>query len=181
MITPPAALAVSMAAARAAARTSSAALDVELEQKVRDYAEEAEHQTGRALITQTWEVSLDAFPSAGGRPDAIRLPHAPLASVEHVKFIDVDGVQRVLHPDDYLVDVKREPGLVVPAPGVAWPATAARIGAVEVQYVCGYGPDETSVPPAIKGYILGMIENDYFPNPNAQYLARKLDRATVYG
>jgi len=26
-----------------------------------------------------------------------------------------------------------------------------------------------------------MIENDYYPNPNAQYLCRKLDRAVVYG
>jgi hypothetical protein len=37
------------------------------------------------------------------------------------------------------------------------------------------------VPAAIKGYILGMIENDYFPNPNAQYLCRKLDRYWVPG
>jgi uncharacterized phiE125 gp8 family phage protein len=175
LIAPPAGLAVSMVAARASARTSGAALDAELEQKVRDFTEDAEHRTGRALITQTWEVTLDAF------PDAIRLPHAPLASVAYVKFYDVDGVLQTLDPQDYLVDAKSEPGYVVPAPGRAWPATAARINSVEVQYVCGYGPDETSVPAAIKGYILGMIENDYFPNPNVQYLSRKLDRYWVPG
>jgi uncharacterized phiE125 gp8 family phage protein len=175
LIVPPAALAVSMAAARASARTSGTALDAELQQKVQDYTEEAEHETHRALILQTWEVTLDAF------PDAIRLPHPPIVSVVHVKFYDPAGALQTLDPQDYMVDAKSEPGYVVPAPGRAWPSTAARINAVEVQYVCGYGPDETSVPAAIKGYILGMIENDYFPNPNAQYLCKKLDRYWVPG
>jgi len=175
LIVPPAALAVSIAAARASARASATELDAELEQKIRDFAEVAEHETGRALITQTWEVTLDAF------PDAIRLPHAPLASVTYVKFYDVDGALQTLDPQDYMVDAKSEPGYVVPAPGRAWPATAGRINAVEVMYVCGYGPDEMSIPAAIKGFILGMIENDYFPNSNAQYLCRKLDRYWVPG
>lgn len=175
LITPPAALAVSIEAARRSARTSGAALDAELDQKVREFAEQAEHLTGRALIEQTWAVTLDRFDGA------IRLPHPPLASVMHVKYYDVDGMLRTLDPQDYQVDTASEPGFVLPAPGRAWPATAARINAVEVQYVCGYGPDETSVPAAIQGFILGMVENDYFPNPNAQYLVRKLDRAAVYG
>lgn len=175
LITPPAELAVSLVAARAAARASGTALDAELEQRARDYAEQAEHLTGRALIEQTWQVTLDGF------PDAIRLPHPPLISVAHVKFYDVDGVQRTLDPQDYVVDAESEPGYLVAAPGRAWPATAARINVVEVRYVCGYGPDATSVPATIQGYILGMIENDYFPNPNAQHLVRKLDRAAVYG
>ena len=175
LIVPPAALAVSMAAARMSARASGTGLDAEIEQKVRDFTEEAEHETHRALITQTWAVTLDAF------PPAIRLPHPPIASVVHVKFYDAAGMLQTLDPQDYMVDTTSEPGYVVPAPGRAWPATAARINAVEVQYVCGYGPDETSVPAAIKGYILGMVENDYFPNPNAQFLCRKLDRYWVPG
>lgn len=175
LIIPPAALAVSMTAARNSARASGTALDAEIEQKVRDFTENAEHETGRAFITQTWTVTLDAF------PPAICLPHPPIASVVHIKFYDAAGVLQTLDPQDYTVDTTSEPGYVMPAPGCAWPTTAARINAVEVQYVCGYGPDETSVPAAIKGYILGMVENDYFPNPNAQFLCRKLDRYWVPG
>jgi len=177
LIIPPAALAVSIDAARRAARASGTSLDAELEDKIHGLVEEVEHKTGRALIHQTWELTLDAFPVSG----AIKLPPARLASVDHVKFLDVDGVLRILHPEDYLVDTKSEPGWILPAPGRAWPATATRIGAVEVQYVCGYGPTDADVPAAIKSYIVGMIENDYYPNPNAQHLARKLDRAAVYG
>lgn len=175
LIIPPAALPVSMDAARRAARVSGSALDAELADKVRGIAEEAEHLTGRAFVSQTWELTLDSF------PDAIKLPHPPIASVLYVNYYDATGALQMLDPQDYLVDDKSEPGWIVPAPGRAWPATAARINAVEVQYVCGYGADDSAVPAAIKGYILGMLENAYFPNPNAQFLARKLDRATVYG
>jgi uncharacterized phiE125 gp8 family phage protein len=177
LIIPPAALAVSIDAARRAARASGTSLDAELEDKIRGLTDEVEHKTGRALIHQTWELTLDAFPISG----AIKLPPARLSSIYHVKFRNTDGVLQTLHPDDYLVDTKSEPGWIVPAPERTWPATATRIGAVEVQYVCGYGPTEADVPAAIKSYILGMIENDYYPNPNVRYLCRKLDRAVVYG
>ena len=176
-IIPPVEMAVSIGSARRAARSSGPALDAELEEKIRGITEEVEHKLGRALITQTWEVTLDYFPVSG----EIKLPMAPLESVKTVKFYDATGVLRTLSPQDYLVDTKSAPGWLLPAPGCAWPATQSRVNAVEVQYTCGYGPTEGSVPPAIKEYIVGVIENYYYPNPNAQYLARRLDRFMVYG
>jgi uncharacterized phiE125 gp8 family phage protein len=177
----PAALAVSLEAARRSARASGGALDDEITGKVLGFTEDAEHETGRAFISQTWEVTMDAFPrSPRGGPGPIPLSKSPVASIVHVKFYDVDGVQRTLDPQDYIVDDKSEPGCVVPAPGKAWPATAARINAVEVQYVAGYGPTEDSVPAAIKQYILGKVENDYYPSSGAQYLCRLLDRYRTY-
>jgi len=175
-IIPPVAMAVSIDAARRAARASGTALDAELEDKVRGITEEVEHKIGRALITQTWEAALDNFPVSR----SIKLPMAPLASVDHVKFVDVGGVQRTLDPQDYLADTKSAPGWLVLAPGCGWPATQPRVHAVEVQYVCGYGLTDANVPPAIKEYILGMLEHHYYPNPNAQHLARRLDRFMVY-
>lgn len=177
LIAPPAALAVSIEAARRQARTSGTSLDAELEEKIQGITEEVEHKTGRALIEQTWELALDNFPAAG----VIKLAPARLLAVKHVRFYDQGGVLQTLHPDDYLVETKREPGWLLPAPGCAWPATQVRPSAVEIQYVCGYGPTEAEVPAAIKEYILGMIENHYYPNPNARHLARRLDRAMVYG
>lgn len=176
LVTPPAALAVPLAAARRAARVNGTELDAELQGKVEGISEEVEHLTGRALVHQTWSMTLDAFPVG-----AIRLPPVGLARIDHVQFYDTTGALCTLDPQDYQVDTKSEPGFVVPAPGRAWPATALVINAVEVQYVCGYGPDDTSVPKAIQDYILGMLENQYYPNENVQYLARRLDRYVVYG
>jgi uncharacterized phiE125 gp8 family phage protein len=181
LIVPPAELAVSMEAARRSARANGTSLDDEIMGKVRGFIEDAEHETARAFIEQTWSVTLDAFPmSPRGGPGAIQLAKSPVISVDYVKFYDVDGVQRTLDPADYQVDNVSEPGYVVPAPGKAWPATADRINAVEVQYVCGYGASPDDVPAAIKQYILGKLEDSYYPSTGAQYLCRLLDRYRVY-
>ncbi len=174
LITAPAGLAVALVAARRAARTNGTALDAELTEKIQGITDDVEHDTGRALIRQTWALTLDRFDGA------IKLAHPPLISVEHVKFYDAAGALQTLDPQDYQVDSVSEPAFIVPAPGKSWPATAARINAVEVQYVCGYGLDDVRVPPGIKEYILGMIENHYYPNPSAEYLSRRLDRHKVY-
>lgn len=181
-VTKPAALAVSMAAAQMAARADvrddgTSDLDAEIVTQVKAITEEAEHYCGRAFIAQTWRVTLDAFPAA------IQLPHPPLISVVHVKFYDADGVLQTLHPQDYLVDAESEPGFIVPGSGKAWPATAARINAVEVQYTCGYGADESFVPDSIKGYILVRVQEHFSTpgTPKNEYLCRSLDREKVYG
>lgn len=175
LIVPPAAMAVSIEAARRAARTSGTTLDAELSDKVQAYTEKAEHKTRRAFITQTWAVTLDEF------PPAIKLARPPVIGILSVKFYDTAGVLQTLDPQDYQVDSVSEPGFIVPAAGRSWPATAKRINAVQVQYTCGYGPGPGDVPAAIRQYILGMVENDYYPSAGAPFLASLLDRAKVYG
>jgi len=176
LITPPVALAVSLEAARLSARLDGPEADVELRQVIGQHTRDAEHETGRALVQQTFRLTLDKF------PPAFRLEHPPILAVEHIKFYDTNGVRQILHPDDYLVDNESEPGEIVPAPGRAWPATQGRINAVEVQYSCGYGVDDSTVPDEIKGYILGKVAEHFAPagTPKSEFLGGLLDRARVY-
>jgi uncharacterized phiE125 gp8 family phage protein len=179
LITPPAALAVSLAAARSAARVDvdvdgTSALDAQITQAIRTYTAKAEHITGRRFITQTWSLTLDSFPGV------IPLPGAPLASVAYVKYYDAAGVQQTLAQSAYIVDPATEPGRIVPV--TTWPTTAARVSAVEVQYVCGYGAADTAVPDAVKGYILAMVQLQFAPVATArpENIERLLDREKVY-
>lgn len=176
LITPPVALAVSLEAARLSARLDGPEADVELRQVIGQHTRDAEHETGRALVQQTFRLTLDKF------PPAFRLEHPPILAVEHIKFYDANGVRQILHPDDYLVDAESEPGEIVPAPGRAWPATQGRINAVEVQYSCGYGADDSTVPDEIKGYILSKVAEHFAPagTPKSEFLGGLLDRARVY-
>lgn len=181
LIVPPAGLAVSMAAARLAARVDVAddgtsALDAEIEQAIRTYTTEAESETCRAIIDQTWRVTLDHFDGA------IKLLNPPLIEVEHVKFYGTDGVQALLDPADYEADAESEPGYIVPAPGRAWPATARRINAVEAQFRCGYGADDTAVPDGIKGFILARVQEHFETSgqPKNEYVLRLLWPYKVY-
>ncbi|MEH6434289.1 head-tail connector protein [Massilia sp. DD77] len=164
LVTPPVALAVSLAEAQLAVRADvdqdgKSPLDADLERSIRTYTTEAESETSRAIMEQTWRLTLDAFPTCErGGPGPIQLQFPPLALVDHVKFYDRDGVQQTLDPQDYQVDSESEPGFLVPAPGKTWPATADRINAVEVQFQCGFGEDHTAVPDGIKGFILARVQ-----------------------
>lgn len=173
-ITPPAGLAVSIESARASARVDGTALDAQLEQAIRKYTEEAEHLTNRSVVTQTWRVTLNGFPAS------VRLDMPPIVSVQSVKFYDTASEQQTLDPQDYFVDSASEPGEVLPAPGKAWPATAIRKNAVEIQYTAGYGADHTNVPDGIKGYILARVAEEFLGLPRSEHVDRNLDRYKVY-
>lgn len=181
LITPPTALAVSMTEARVAARVDldpdgTSPLDGEIARAIKTYTSEAEGETCRAIMEQTWILTLDAFPAS------IELRYPPLMQVDHIKFFDVDGEQRLLDPQDYEVDAESEPAWIVPAPGCAWPATAKRIKAVEVQFTCGYGADPELVPDAISGFILARVSEQFKTGAHAtnEYVTRLLWPEKVY-
>ncbi|WP_137719346.1 head-tail connector protein [Methylobacillus flagellatus] len=113
--------------------------------------EQAEHRTGRALVTQTLRHTRDCFPGC-----AVRLPRPALQSVEHVKYIDPNGALQTLDPSRYQVVTDELLGWVLPAYGEAWPSVRAQPGAVQIQYVAGYGTPE-QVPVSIKHWMLMAV------------------------
>ncbi|OXE36911.1 MAG: hypothetical protein CGW95_04820 [Phenylobacterium zucineum] len=143
--------------------------------------EGAEQITGRALMAQTWELTLDAF------PDAFELTRVPVQSVTSVKYFDATGVQQTLASNLYSFDNADDnnSAYVVPAYGTSWPVTREQINAVAVRYVSGY----TTVPEPIKTWIKIQI-SEMYKNREASvieratlmslgYVDRLLDRYSV--
>lgn len=181
-ITPPASLAVSLALAKETLRITHSALDATITLWIESITEEAEHAVGRSFINQQWRLTLDRF------GDAIRLSSPPTVSVESIEYFDADNVLQTLDPADYTVDLKSLPGYVVPAVGKAWPAAYDRINALTVEYTCGYGPTEASVPKGAKQYVLYRLAEQFDPataefkaTARSVYAERLLDRIRVYG
>jgi uncharacterized phiE125 gp8 family phage protein len=168
--------AVSLDAARRAARLDGDELDDEVLTAAIAYTEEAEHATSRAFVQQTWRAGFSAFSAE------MILPKPPLISIAHVAYYDEDGARRTLDPQDYFVDADAEPAVLSPAPGRTWPATLDRAGAVEVQYSCGYGPTEASVPKPVKQYVLARVQQQFSPVSTAKddTFDRLLDSYWVY-
>jgi len=111
---------------------------------------------GRALVTQTWDYTLDRFPEER-RPHedwprnvAIRVPLPPLQSVTFVKYVDLAGVEQVLDPAKYVVTTTEEPGLITPAYQQIWPYPRQQAAAVTVRFVAGYGDTAETVPEIIR-------------------------------
>ena len=180
-ITPPGALAVSLAMAKETLRITHGALDATITLWIESITEEAEHAVGRSFINQGWRLTLDAF------GESIRLSSPPTVSVQSIQYFDVANVLQTLDPADYVVDAKSLPGYIVPAAGKAWPATYDRINALTVEYTCGYGATEASVPKGAKQYVLYRLAEQYdVPSgefkatARSVYAERLLDRIRVY-
>lgn len=103
------------------------------------YADGPDGFLARALIDQTWELTLDAFPLR-----EIRIPLPPLIEVVNVFYDDGAGVQQILSTASYSVDKINEPGWIVPVG--SWPATFDGINSVRVRFRAGY-VDASQSPP----------------------------------
>lgn len=97
--------------------------------------EDIETWTGRTLLTTTYALRLDCFPS--GCP--IRLPRPPLQSVTSIGYLDEDNVAQTLATTVYQSDVYSEPGRITLKTGQSWPSTySAALNAVTITYVAGW-------------------------------------------
>lgn len=182
-ITPPAALAVSLALAKQTLRISASntSLDDTIGLWLQTVTDECEHQLQRALITQAWRLKLDDF------PDTIELAYGPVISITSIQYYDVDNVLQTLDPGAYVLNPDSVPGTVKPEEDFEWPETRPKASVVIVEYSCGYGPTDATVPAGAKQYILARLAEQFDPatkefskTVQSEYLPRLLDRHRVY-
>lgn len=92
-----------------------------------------EAETGRALCTQTWQLSIDRFVKDLWLPRA-----APLQSLTFVKYYDADNVLQTWNASNYTTPAFEEPARLRTAANVSVPSVYDREDAVQVEYVVGY-------------------------------------------
>jgi uncharacterized phiE125 gp8 family phage protein len=158
LITPPAAEPLSLTEVKAHLRvdhTDDDALIALYLTAVRQWIDGKDGWLGRALMPQTWELSLDEFPTA-----EIRLPLVPVQSVSSVIYDDADGIPQTVDPDDYWLDDVSEPAWIAPVADVSWPTPISAVNAVRVRFVAGYA-NAASVPFPIKAALLLMVGHLY--------------------
>lgn len=111
------------------------------------------------LITQTWELALDAFPCG-----PIRLPGWPLQSVTSIEYLDANGDPQTVDPGTLSLDTFSRPGWVTCSS--SWPQTQDAINAVRVRYVLGYGAAGSDVPAPVRSAML-LVVGDLMENRQA--------------
>jgi uncharacterized phiE125 gp8 family phage protein len=108
--------------------------------------EYVESYTCRALMTQTYRMTLDAFPDDNG---PIYIPAPPLQQVTSVTYVDVNGVTQTMTKDvNFFLDSDSEPARICIMPGTTWPTTKVRANVVTINFVAGY-QDAGQVPNSI--------------------------------
>lgn len=118
--------------------------------------ERVESWLGQALITQTWQLTLDAFPVW-----ELELPRPPLIAVSSVQYVDGNGTTQTLSSTLYRVDSASRPARIEPAYGQIWPSTRDVSNAAIVTYTAGYGAAGSAVPAAIRQAMLLAIGHWY--------------------
>lgn len=157
LVTGPAIEPVSVAEAKAHLRVDADTDDALITALVAAARQHAEAVTRRALITQTWELVLDGWPSGG----EIALPLPPLQSVTSIAYTDADAGEHVLDAGDYLVDTAAEPGRIVRT-AAGWPSVSLQeAAAIRVRFVAGYGDAAADVDEAIRQAILLLVGHWY--------------------
>lgn len=173
------ALAVSIEDARLALRIDGNELDVLITAWVKGITDHAEHIMQRSIMTQTRQLTLDAFPRV------LELQYVPLISVTSVKYIDTSGAVQTVPSTDYWIDAGELAAYVIPKTG--WPSCAQQANAITVEYVSGYGNTPADVPPAIRSYLLAKLVEQFDASNKteqtsvqASYIDSLLDRYRVW-
>lgn len=173
LITPPTALAITLAEAKAHLRVTDTTEDLLISAMILAASETAEQITGRAIMPQTWELALDAFPAE------FALTRVPALSVVSLKYLNEAGALTTLDPSAYTLNSVNDFGFayVEPAYSTEWPATRDTTNAVTLRFTAGYA-DATVVPESIKAWIKLTVSTMY-ENREAEAYSSRAVSATV--
>ncbi|MCW5758909.1 MAG: phage head-tail connector protein [Phenylobacterium sp.] len=168
VVVAPADTPVSLAAARQHVRVGGTSRDDILTIYLAAATDAVERWLGRALIDQTLDLVLDAFPEDG---KAIELLRPPLIELLGVFYVDGGGVEQEVDAAAYVVDASAAVPRLSLNSGQSWPTARAAAGSVRIRYRAGYldvgvSPPAASVPPSIKAGILVFV-GDLYANPES--------------
>lgn len=167
LIAPPAAEPVSLAEARAWLRVDTNDEDAVVASLISAARMLVESATRRALVTQGWRVTLDAWPAGRGygswsvlatgpntAASEIAIPLAPVQSVSAVRVYDAAGEPQTLGPTTYRLVGAPERARILFA--TQPPLPGAKAAGVEIDLIAGYG-DPPDTPAALRHAILALV------------------------
>lgn len=148
LITAPTTEPITLAEAKLHARVEHDADDAMITSYITAAREDAEHELGRPLAAQVWQVTLDAFP-------AVEMALGPdVTGIQSIQYLDTSGALQTLDQTAYALDnMDRAQCFVLPADGYEWPSTYDTANAVRVRIACGLDP----VPETVRAWMLLRI------------------------
>lgn len=159
LVTAPAAEPITTAEAKEQVRQDGTDEDTYIDTLIVAARRWVERTSGRALINQTWDYSLDRFPQSA----FIEIPKFPLSSVTSITYYDDDlSTSTVFASSKYQVDTARTPGRIALKDGETWPVDSLRLSSgVVIRFVAGYGAAGSSVPEDLRHVIKLLVAQMY--------------------
>lgn len=137
----------------------------------------AEVKLKRRLVSQTWDLTLDAWPSPRYRDGRLReslyVPlsstaeigeelggNVPLQSVTSITYLDANRATQTVSPTDYRV-VPGIPGRIFPVTGKSWPAVLREPAVITIRFVCGFASASDPRLECVKEWMLMNLGTFY--------------------
>lgn len=190
---------VDLASAKAQCKVDVNDDDALITSMIASASEEAETIMRRAILPQSWRLTLDdwfaqqrtplnpsvlelAFGLAPAfRPvplqasNIIELRPVIVSSVDAVKYVDTNGTQQTLASTEYQVSLNSHLcARIAPAFGKSWPTVRSQMDAVQIDFTAGWA-DASQVPANIKRWVL-MRVGAYYDNREAWTLGKAIER-----
>lgn len=178
LVTGPAAEPVTKDEVKLQGKIDSAAEDALIDAYITAARQLIERLTGRALITQSWTLTLDDWPRSGrddwwdGQREApisilesaeIEIRKAPFLAITSVETLDESNVATAWASTNYYAASEHGFGRLVKKRGASWPTVQRDAAGIVVTFTAGYGAGASSVPmalrQAIKDVVLHWYEN----------------------
>lgn len=160
LVTAPASEPITATEAKLHARIDHTTEDALVAEFIAGARELFEEETGRQLVTATWRLTLDRFPSGY---NAIKIPRPPLASITSIQYVDTDGTLQTWASSEYDVMTHAGPlaafGTVQPKPDQSYPDTYLAPDAVRITFVAGVAAAD--IPMSAKNLLYQLTADQY--------------------
>jgi uncharacterized phiE125 gp8 family phage protein len=156
LLTGPAVEPVPLADAKSYLRIEHAADDDALAALIAGARIHVETQTRRALITQVWRLTRDAWPADG----RIAVTPAPLRALVAARIYKVDGTALTLSTAAFAADTAGAPAVLAFAPGT-FAAPGRVVAGIELDVEVGYGGAPSDVPQPLRQAIRALVAHWY--------------------
>jgi len=124
-------------------------------------------RTGRALITETWKLTLDVWPCAGEGSDdwwdgireapitileapEIEIRKAPFLAVTKVATLDEAGAETEWDSANYYAAAEHGFGRLIKRRGAVWPVLQRDRAGIVITFTAGYGSNASDVPMGLR-------------------------------
>lgn len=147
--------------------------DDDLTDLITDGREYVERITRRALLTSTWDYSIDDFPGEY----FIKLPLGNLQTVTSLIYKDSDGTsETMVQGTDYYVETNGDQhGRIVLPYGDTWPSfTPYPSNPITIRFVCGW-TTAALIPKNLKRAVKFAAEDAYYHGDRSEILKPVID------
>lgn len=116
---------------------------------------DGQNAAGRAMLTQTWRLSLQHPASR------VHLPLHPVQSLSGVRYFDENNAAQSAQLSDYRLISGDEFAYVELVSGATWPVAFDRPDAIGIEFTAGYGDNPEDVPEDLRHALLLLIGHMY--------------------